>query len=135
MIYVDEMANCLKSNKWRHNQSCHMYGDSLDELHTFALQIGLQRSWFQDRPGLPHYDLTENKRAQAVRAGATEHTSREMVMFMRMTNEQPEECDHDWELIDDSFDHEYGCEQILYYSCTKCYGEREYEEQYFDDDI
>ena len=29
-------------------------------------------------------------------------------------------CDHEWELKDDSFDHEFGCEQIQYYECVKC---------------
>ena len=30
-------------------------------------------------------------------------------------------CDHEWEFIDDSFDHEYGCEQIHYRKCRLCY--------------
>lgn len=32
----------------------------------------------------------------------------------------PGEFDHDWETVDDSFDHEYGCEQILYRRCIVC---------------
>ncbi len=56
-------------------QSCHMSVDAdadLEELHLFAEKIGLQRRWFQNRPGLPHYDLTPTRRAAAVRAGAIE---------------------------------------------------------------
>jgi hypothetical protein len=30
------------------------------------------------------------------------------------------EFDHDWEFQDDSFDHEYGTEQIHYWQCTRC---------------
>lgn len=30
------------------------------------------------------------------------------------------ECDHEWELKDDSFDHELGCEQIQYFECAYC---------------
>lgn len=29
-------------------------------------------------------------------------------------------CDHEWKPVDDSFDHEYGCEQIHYWRCDKC---------------
>ena len=35
------------------------------------------------------------------------------------------ECDHDWELKDDSFDHEFGCEQIQYYECVNCEATRD----------
>ena len=41
--------------------------------------------------------------------------------------EQPEPCDHDWELVDDSFDHEYGTEQIGYYRCALCDEEKPYD--------
>lgn len=40
------------------------------------------------------------------------------------TQPDQEPCDHDWQLCDDSFDHEFGTEQIPpYYECQKC-GER-----------
>jgi len=29
-------------------------------------------------------------------------------------------CEHELLVINDSFDHEYGCEQIFYYECEKC---------------
>lgn len=44
-------------------------------------------------------------------------------------------CDHEWETIDDSFDHEYGCEQIVFQRCWLCDTEREYEPEHFDDDV
>ena len=31
-----------------------------------------------------------------------------------------EACEHDWRLVDASFDHEYGCEQVVYDECAKC---------------
>ncbi len=31
-----------------------------------------------------------------------------------------EECDHDYEEIDDSFDHEFGTERIYYRRCKIC---------------
>jgi len=39
----------------------------------------------------------------------------------------PGEFDHDYEVIDDSFDHEYGTEQIFYKRCKNCGHETEYE--------
>lgn len=56
-----------------------MSADSLDELHTFAGQIGMRRSWFQNHRLVPHYDLTATRRRLAVRMGATETTAREVV--------------------------------------------------------
>lgn len=49
--------------------------------------------------------------------------------------EMTEECDHEWETVDDSFDHEYGCEQIVFQRCAVCDEEREYDEPRFDDDV
>jgi hypothetical protein len=59
--------------------SCHMSStESEAELHAFAKQVGLKRSWFQ--PGRhPHYDLTPGRRAAAVKAGAKEVRLRDML--------------------------------------------------------
>lgn len=38
----------------------------------------------------------------------------------------PEE-DHEWEFVDDSFDHEYGTEQVHYWRCKYCDKTREME--------
>ena len=46
-----------------------------------------------------------------------------------------DECDHDWEVIDDSFDHEFGCERIVFQRCSICDEEREYDPPRFDDDV
>ena len=45
------------------------------------------------------------------------------------------ECDHDWQVVDESFDHEYGREKVVFVRCQKCDLERDYEPQYFDDDV
>lgn len=52
--------------------------DDIAELHAFAERIGLRRSWFQAK-GWPrdHYDVTESKRQEAIRAGAVPVTWRE----------------------------------------------------------
>lgn len=51
---------------------CHLWCDSgsEEELHRIAAEIGLQPSWFQDRPGFPHYDIVPPKREAAIKCGA-----------------------------------------------------------------
>ena len=53
-------------------QWCHMWADTLQELHAMADKVGMRRSWFQDRQTFPHYDLTPSKRRLAVAYGAVE---------------------------------------------------------------
>lgn len=49
--------------------SAHLTADTLEELHAFAARLGLKRSWFQDKI-VPHYDLSPQKHALALRLGA-----------------------------------------------------------------
>lgn len=81
MIYVDDLQACRTSKRWPWPESCHLFCDvgALDSLHSFAARLGLKRRWFQPNPRLPHYDLTPNKRAQAVKQGAAEATREDMV--------------------------------------------------------
>lgn len=81
-VYVDEMSVSLISKKWPYNRACHMIADNIEELHSLASVIGLKRSWFQKKT-IPHYDLTENKRRQAVKAGAIPIDMQEFVRRMR----------------------------------------------------
>lgn len=67
MIYVDEAVNFWRKTYW-----CHMFADSINELHYFADQMGMKRDWFQPDIRLPHYDVSVNKRQIAVRLGAIE---------------------------------------------------------------
>lgn len=75
-VYVDRLAD-YGGRRW-----CYMIADSPDELHDVAARIGLKRDWF--RPAsFPHYDLSPSKRALAVRHGAIEVSSRELVAKVR----------------------------------------------------
>lgn len=66
-------------------ESCHMTCDGdLEELHRFATSIGLRRAWFQNH-STPHYDLTPNKRAAAVRSGARQVTTHEAITHWRVS--------------------------------------------------
>lgn len=82
MVYVDELSDNRLYNRrrgFKYDLSCHLMADSEDELDAFATELSLRRSWRHD----DHYDLTANKRQQAVAAGAQEVTSREMVRIRR----------------------------------------------------
>lgn len=71
--YVSPMQPCIPNKNWRYNESCHLLADTIVELHVFAFKIGLKRTWFQNpKHTLPHYDLTNNKRKEAMRVGAIE---------------------------------------------------------------
>lgn len=48
---------------------CHMIADSIEELHSMADKIGIQRKWFQNKGLHPHYDISKGKRALALLNG------------------------------------------------------------------
>ena len=92
-VYVDDAsipASVRNGSRTHTSTWCHLTADTQEELHAFAAQLGLKRSYFQ--PGTPiggkpspfwHYDLTAGKRAQAVRLGAVEVGYRDMPALMR----------------------------------------------------
>lgn len=84
MIYVDNLRPTTRTRRWKHDESCHLYADDVEELHRFAQRIGLLRRWFQDKPFFPHYDLTRGMRARAVSFGAKKHDGRQTVVWMRL---------------------------------------------------
>lgn len=77
MIYVDQImiypGAAIKPGARRNGTRwAHLWADKTVELHAFAKTIGLQASWFQNRPHFPHYDLVPSFRDRALRAGAQE---------------------------------------------------------------
>ncbi len=82
-VYVDPVREWGARRNFRWPRSCHMYADTLEELHAMAAAIGMRREWFQDREDLPHYDLVPARRVRAVELGAIEHDSHQTVAFMR----------------------------------------------------
>lgn len=82
MVYVDELLDYGWVLCGKRTQSCHMAADTPEELHALAERIGLRRAWVQRVPR-PHYDLTPNKRALALRHGAKELTNREFVSLYK----------------------------------------------------
>ena len=74
MIYVDDPIHPWRGKKW-----CHMTADTLEELHSFAVdKLGLKLSWFQNKR-IPHYDITASKRLKAIKLGAIAITTEEAV--------------------------------------------------------
>jgi hypothetical protein len=92
-VYVDDAsipASVRNGSRTHTSTWCHLTADTPEELHAFAAQLGLKRSYFQ--PGKPiggkpsafwHYDLTAGKRAQAVSLGAVQVGYRDMPALMR----------------------------------------------------
>lgn len=99
--YVDELRHHPRIRDPRARRLghrwCHLFADSLPELHAFAQRIGLDTGWFQDRR-LPHYDLTPMRRIAAVQAGAVEIVLRDWIQgrVMRDTTAPLAEGDGAW---------------------------------------
>lgn len=73
-VYVDNEQLSWRGKKW-----CHLVADSLEELHGFALKLGLKRAWFQDRASYPHYDVTVSVRDRALQLGAVHGDRRTII--------------------------------------------------------
>jgi hypothetical protein len=96
MIRVDELfvmearerqafiTGARHGHKW-----CHLWCDEGDEdaLHAMAGRLGLKRSWFQNKPGFPHYDLVPPRREHALRLGAVNTSLREWLSARRARSE------------------------------------------------
>ena len=67
-VYCHPLMACIPNGRFKWRESTHMVADSLDELHSFAMSIGLKRAWFQDGR-LKHYDLNPGRFDAAVKAG------------------------------------------------------------------
>ena len=91
MIYVDRLRTyglgsyhdkqAARVGTRNNHLWCHLFSDEVDceELHNFAAQIGMRRSWFQAN----HYDLVPSRRARAVQLGAKELSDKEAVAIWR----------------------------------------------------
>lgn len=74
-VYVDEPI----FERWGHRW-CHLTADTPEELDDLARRLGLRRSRLQTkaaRPWTDHYDIPQERRADAVALGAVEITLKE----------------------------------------------------------
>ena len=83
-VYVDKLfaTRGAYSTRWPYAEACHLLADTEDELIEFAVSIGLKARWIQ-HGHYTHFDLTANKRKQAVAAGATAMDNHALVAWMR----------------------------------------------------
>jgi hypothetical protein len=65
---------------------CHMVADTVDELHAFAESLGIRRHFQNTR--IPHYDVCLSTRARAIKMGAKEVSSREIIKMSFQTRSQ-----------------------------------------------
>ena len=68
-VYVDDMQA-----PFRGMIMCHMFADSDAELNSFAFQLGLKIRWKHKE----HFDISQSKKAEAIKLGAIEITQQEM---------------------------------------------------------
>lgn len=80
MIYVDEAVWMKPNGRKRY---AHLTADSLQELHTFAEQIGVKRHFFHRGSKYPHYDITEEQRTAAIANGAVPTSSKDLVVIAK----------------------------------------------------
>ncbi len=68
-VYVDQPLFPFRGQKY-----CHVWADSLEELHAAAQAAGLKRAWFQQPPkaSWEHCDASPGVRARLIAAGAVE---------------------------------------------------------------
>ena len=93
-VYVDDSRIPARVGRLSARWS-HLIADTPAELHAFAARLGLRRAWFQNKPnGLWHYDVTESKRVQAIRLGATPVTWRESGRIIRDRRAKAVHLDH-----------------------------------------
>jgi hypothetical protein len=73
-VYVDQLfpvTSGMITGFWAWRYACHMTADTHDELEAMARTLNLDPAWIQHKGRrTEHYDLTRNKRDQAVRSGA-----------------------------------------------------------------
>jgi len=80
VFFVDRLREHVKMRGLLRGTWCHLATDgTLEELHAFAERIGVPPRAFHFHGDHPHYDLTPERRAAAVAAGAIEVGSKELV--------------------------------------------------------
>jgi Protein of unknown function (DUF4031) len=84
-VYVDEAIWSWRGRRW-----CHLLADDIDELHRFAVTLGLHRHSYQGPPktASPHYDLTAFERRRAIGLGARACDRSAVVMLVRSLRRQ-----------------------------------------------
>ncbi len=88
-VYIEKPADYNWVLRGRRVKSSHLLSDEVDltELHRIAQAGGMKRSWFQDHPDHPHYDIAASRYAGIVAAGAIEVDRNGLVAAVRRRRE------------------------------------------------
>lgn len=88
MILVDHAIYHWRGRKW-----CHMVSDRcVEELHRFALSLGMPLRAFQDHPKMPHYDIPDELRTIAIARGAVVGEGAQLLAWVAI----PDDPRADW---------------------------------------
>jgi hypothetical protein len=71
-------------------------------------------------------DATNKEGGEADDPSIQEQVDEEIIRRAEKRQQQST-CDHDWKVIDDSFDHEFGTERVVFERCEKCDAEQPHE--------
>jgi hypothetical protein len=84
-VYVDDPIWPWHGLRW-----CHLLADDIDELHRFAMSLGIKRSSYQGPPktASPHYDITGFERSRALACGALSSNRETIVLVARRLRAQ-----------------------------------------------
>jgi hypothetical protein len=84
-VYLDDWRQPARlgpvDDRWSH-----LVADTAEELHSFAVCMGMRREWFQTKVGRPHhdhYDVPERARGEALALGAVPVTWRQVGRMVR----------------------------------------------------
>ena len=62
----------------------HLIADSKNELHEFALKLGIYRHWYDANPKHPHYDIPKKKLTAVLQQPNVKIiSSKEIVLFFK----------------------------------------------------
>lgn len=64
----------------------HLIADTLEELHSFAANIGMKAEWFQNHKRHPHYDIWGAMLKNALNSGAVVISSKDLVQKANKLN-------------------------------------------------
>ena len=79
MVYIG-----TRKYKYRNMIMSHMIADSINELMNMADYLGIDRKYFQDKPGKPHFDISQTKKEIALESGnAIEISDKEIVLKLK----------------------------------------------------
>ncbi len=83
-VYVDKPIFPRAASKNPRKLYGHMVADTFQELHEFAVKIGVKKHFFHRSKTAHHYDITSDQHLVAINNGAKLVDSREIVRIGKL---------------------------------------------------